>query len=347
MQKVQFFALDRAVQDRFVNSSHGKEVPAPLLYERPRLNSRAVMLAGAAAFLVLVLLGFAVVGYGSLGHPLARAPLGWLGLYAGVSALAAALGVLAWRLFREDDKLPFLRGNFLYPVGVIEATEPELVVHELVTLKDMNVEGSQIKLTFESGKQFDFTLPNAGAGSAIETVLRQAQARASLPPGAHSQREGILQNPLLDTGYNNPFGPRDSLRPEPRGHAVSTFALFVLGAVACGVGAFFLRKSPERARAVRQSSRARHDDRVPSLLAQWCIAPRRRGSRTSPCGAPRGRRDRQGRRHRSLPEPAPPLEDRRGSDGGAEERPPRRARERDFQALPRNTPRIPGGRSAP
>jgi hypothetical protein len=241
MQKVQFFALDRAVQDRFVNSSHGKEVPAPLLYERPRLNPRAVTLAGSAGALAVALLGFAVVGYGSLGHPLARAPLGFLGLYAGVSALAAALGTFAWRLFREDDKLPFLRGHFLYPVGVIEATEPELVVHELVTLKDMSVAGSQLTLTFESGKRFEFTLPNAGTGSAIETVLRQAQARASLPPGAQSHREGILQSPLLDTGYNNPFGPRESLRPEPRSRAVSTFALVVLAAAACGVGAFFLR----------------------------------------------------------------------------------------------------------
>jgi hypothetical protein len=172
---------------------------------------------------------------------MARAPLWMLGLYAGLAAAAAGAVFAAWQLWDKDESLPFLRGIFLYPVGVIDARSPELVVHELASLSNLQVGNAELKLEFSTGASFEFALPDPSQGSAIETLLKQAQTRASLPPGDHSQREGVLQNPLLNTGFKNPFGPTESIRPEPQDRSFLWFSVVIALGLILGTGAFVLR----------------------------------------------------------------------------------------------------------
>ena len=243
MQIVQFYDLERSIQDRFVASSHGKEVPTPLVYQRPKTNPKATALFLVSGALLLGLLLFAFLGYGKLGHPLAQDPRWALGLYAGLGGAAAVTLFCAWRLWDKDDNLPFLRGVFLYPIGVIDARSPAIVIHELTTLKDMHLEGSLLKLSFQSGANFAFFIADAAKGEAITAVLRESQTRVSiLPPSSeHPQRDFVLQNPLLDTGFKSPFGPTAPLRPERLNHTWLWSVLSLVFGLLVGAGGFVVR----------------------------------------------------------------------------------------------------------
>jgi hypothetical protein len=243
MKIVEFFELERSIQDRFIASSHGREVPSPLGYQSPKANPKVTALFAAAGALLLSLVGFALAGYGKLGHPLAQDPRWSLGLYAGIGCAAALALFLAWRLREKEESLPFLRGVFLYPIGVIDARRPSIVIHELTTLSDLRLEGSVIALSFQSGARFEFAVPNATKGEAIIGVLKDSQTRVTIaPPGAEqTKRDFVLQNPLLDTGFKNPFGPTVKLSPEKLSHTTLWCSSALIAGALVGSFAFQLR----------------------------------------------------------------------------------------------------------
>jgi len=241
MQKVQFFNLERSIQDRFVASSHGREVPSPLLFERAKPNPKVAWLLILSAALLLGLGVFAAIGFGKLGHPMAQSPLWTLGIYAGVVGAAAITLFVAFRLSDKDESLPFRRGVFLYPVGVIDARSPEISVFELIGMSALHAEEHLLKLSFDRGQNFEFRVKDRAEGDAIVSRLTQSQSRASLPPGEHSQREGVLQNPLLDTGFPNPFGPTEPLRPPVLKHTSFWFVAVLAIGLLAGAGSFAAR----------------------------------------------------------------------------------------------------------
>jgi hypothetical protein len=208
MQKISFYSLERPIQDRFIQSTHGKEVPAPLLYRKAPHNpvARAFTLVALG-----VLLGggiFSSIGFGKLDHRWAFDPRWAVFVYCGVVTLALAALLRAVLLWDRDASLPFLRGLFLYPVGVVDARREVIVIHVLTELEKEEVVGSTLRLHFKTGATFEFTEKDK---SRLEQVCRSvADGRQRLSQSAEtlSQRDQVLQNPLMDTGFRNPFGPK-------------------------------------------------------------------------------------------------------------------------------------------
>lgn len=241
MQKIPFFSLDRPIQDRFIESTHGKEVPNPLLYQKPPPNPRArfwailafVVFAGGAVF--------AWLGFGKLDHRWALNPRWAIFVYCAVaclSLLALLRAVLAWD---RDASLPFLRGRFVYPVGVVDACRETLVVHEFGELEGHSIDGPTLKLRFKNGSRFEFYDKDPTRIEQVHVAVVESQQRQSLPPGSMDQREQVLQNPLLDTGFRNPFGSLKPLvRETPRWGKY--WLLIALGVgLPLGVGLYGLR----------------------------------------------------------------------------------------------------------
>jgi len=241
MQKVPFFSLERPIQDRFIESTHGKEVPNPLLYQKPPKNPRARFYSLLA---LLVFAGgaiFAWLGFGKLDHKWALDPHWAIGVYCGVaslSLLALLRALLAWD---RDASLPYLRGRFVYPVGVIDSCNETIVVHEFSELDGHSIEGSTLKLRFKNGSRFEFSERDQARLEQVHANVIESQQRQSLPPDSMSQREHMLQNPLLDTGFRNPFGSVKPLLRESPGWA-KYWLLIALGiGLPLGLGLYGLR----------------------------------------------------------------------------------------------------------
>jgi hypothetical protein len=241
MQKIPFFSLERSIQDRFIESTHGKEVPNPLLYQKAPQNP----LARAFAIVALVVLAsglvFAWLGFGRLDHRWAVNPRWALFVYCAVACVALLTLLRAILIWDRDASLPFLRGVFVYPVGVIDARGEVLVVHEFNDLVEHTVTASELRLRFKSGATFEFGDKDKARLEHIHASVVDTQQRLSLPPEALSQREHVLLNPLMDTGFRNPFGSiKPLLRETPNWSKFWILIAFTVG-LPMGLGMFQLR----------------------------------------------------------------------------------------------------------
>src|SRR5690606_600612 len=81
MRKLHFYGLPRSLQDRFIESSRGAAVPAPLLVRPVRNRDHLIWLVVGAAIAVGWAL-FVGYGFGDLGHSLALAGPGLLVAHA-------------------------------------------------------------------------------------------------------------------------------------------------------------------------------------------------------------------------------------------------------------------------
>lgn len=273
MQIVDFYALDRSTQDRFIASSHGREVPRPLLFTPPRLNAWTQRLGAATMLLIALLFAFAWLGYGRLGHPWAQNRVWAIAVYAALCATTAGTAFFAWKFWDNDNSLPFLRGVFLYPIGVIDARSASVVVHELTTMTDLRLESGALKLAFLSGAKFEFVLPDPARGDAIVSTLTESQSRVSLPPGVHSQRDHVLQNPLLDTGFKNPFGPTEALKPRVLRNTALWATLAVMLGLALGAGVYPLRNNLSARSLYAKARQLDSTDAYRSFLASGAKQP--------------------------------------------------------------------------
>lgn len=264
MQKLQFYGLQRPIQERFIESTRGTGAPVALLYQPPTPNYRALGYAIGAASLFALCCLLARLGFGDLNHRFALNPSWVLFVYCGLLCAALLALLTAVLIWNREGNVPFRRGIYGFPSGVIDARSPALEVHPLSELLEVTSTGSGLRLRFSDGTMFDFRGVNSSRGEQIKAALLEAQQRVSAPPGELSNRDQALLDPLVDTGFKNPFSPPESMRPwVPLW--TKRWLLFALAAgVASGIGLWKLRNLGS---AERLYSKARTLNTIPAYQA--------------------------------------------------------------------------------
>jgi len=213
MAKVDFWALPRPVQERFVASTEGAAAPAPLAI-RP-LARDPQSLAYCALGILAALGGIALlrVGFGDLSSRYAMAPATFIALYSGCFALAAVGFFMAAARHVKAYAVPYHPALYLYPIGVIDARSPEFVIHRIGEQTEARFDAARSALRIElDGAHFEFpAADSAQAEQAAATVLGLRDKLASSGPES-TAREQSLVDPLIDNGFKNPFAPAEPLR---------------------------------------------------------------------------------------------------------------------------------------
>ncbi|MGC4094162.1 MAG: hypothetical protein QM756_40875 [Polyangiaceae bacterium] len=239
MQRVDFFGLDRPIQERFVASARGAAPPLPLAVERPPLP-RSVMVCVATAALCLIGIGVvAKVGYGKLDSELGLQPTSLLGVYVGLGAVAGIALAAAWRVQRARALWPFPPGVYAFPSAVVDARSLSMQVHPLRELVDVNASGRKLNLAFSDGARFQFVALDAARAAELSRSVAELRQRFSPDLAPVSSRELSVLDPLADNGFANPFSPRERMQMPKAGASwlVLPLAAVLLAALGAGVWA--------------------------------------------------------------------------------------------------------------
>lgn len=259
MQRIDFFRLARPIQERFVAAAQGVSPPLPLAVQRPSLPRSVLAFAALAALSLLAMGGVWTVGYGKLASPLALQGVSLAGVYAllgGVAGLAAALARLQ---LKRGNKYPFARAVFLFPSGVVDATGSELAVRPLADLGGVTPAGTRLELAFVDGGRFSFQTASAERAAELANSVNELRARLSGEIAPVSSRDVAALDPLSDTGFSNPFSPRESMVPPPRRLAAGGSLLLGAALVGAGIGAGVWKvRNTLGERALYRAARAAH-----------------------------------------------------------------------------------------
>jgi len=212
MQVVDFFNLERSLQDRFVEAASGSVPPTPLAF-RPARPRPAVLiwwgvcaLAAAAACVVLGL------GFGSLTSSLAILGTPWALVIALFVALSVFAALRALSLDHERDSLPYRAGAYVFPIGVVDAQTAIVRIHRFPELSDVTRRDKRVTLVFQSGARFEFDAGDPALAEQLVALVEQNRGRVSGDAGPPSSRELAGLDPLADTGFKSPFTPTEPRR---------------------------------------------------------------------------------------------------------------------------------------
>jgi hypothetical protein len=206
-----FYGLIRPVQERFIASTRGLAVPTPLAVERAALTSARPWLA-LSAVAIVALLTVATLGFGSLSSGLALASIAQLVVYAALLAVAVGCLLRALALQHRFRSLPFPPGNYLFPIGVVEARSAALRLHSLLDLDAVQANNRIVRVAFTNGSTFEFKARGEPEAEQIRQVVQEARKTLQLAEETGNRRELARLDPLRDNGFSNPFGPTGAFR---------------------------------------------------------------------------------------------------------------------------------------
>ncbi len=236
MQIVDFFNLERSLQDRFVEAANGAVPPTPIAFKAAR--PRAGVLGWWAICLVATVGSIALlgVGFGSLESSMALLGLPWAVALGGLVALAAFAALRALALDHDRDSLPYRAGAYVFPIGVVDAQTQVVRVYRFSELSDVTRRDKRVTLRFE-GASFDFDTADSALAEQLVALVEQHRQRVSGDFGPPSSRELAGLDPLADTGFKSPFTPSERRRKSsPRwlrfGWLAAVLAGVVLGPLA-------------------------------------------------------------------------------------------------------------------
>jgi len=257
MAKVDFWALARPVQERFVATTEGAAAPAPLAIRPLARDPRGLAYSALGICATLAAIALLRVGFGDLGSRYALAPAAFIALYSACFALAFVGFFMAAARYVKSYAVPYPPALYLYPIGVIDARSPEFVVHRISEQTEARFDAARSALRIElDGAHFEFPAADAAQGElAATTVLGLRDKLANSGPDS-SAREQSLLDPLIDNGFKNPFAPADPLRKELPGW-IKTWPIFaiILG-VLLGGAAFLVRNHLSEGRLYAAARRA-------------------------------------------------------------------------------------------
>ena len=240
MRQVDFFQLQRDVQERFVAATTGVGVPSVLLAStKGRRFSRVWTLVGfAGPGVTLVVM---TIGFGGLGHPLAILGAAYIGVFA-IGLIVAVRSLLLWFEWKRDpSSLPYPMGVYLFPVGVVDAMTSRPRVYPFTELKalERSQPARQLVLKFSDGARFEF---DAQTPERADQVVQQIQRFQSELAAAHGDpRQVAALDPLTDSGVPNPLLPTTPLvRVLPAWLRFSWLIAIVLGCI-LGAGLWYVR----------------------------------------------------------------------------------------------------------
>jgi hypothetical protein len=211
MQPIDFYALPRAAQERFVGSVNGSGLPVPILRTLTRPKEPFAWAFASAVSLVLVLV-LARSGYGDLGSSVAVQGVVWLVLYVALLALVIFGALRALAIVHEHGRSPFPRGIYVFPVGLIDARSAELLLYPVEDLA--NVKGPDAKgITLDfGGKSFAFAVTD---DELTATASREIASARGVLDEARGSRESIRPKALAAVdplqGFTNPLGASERM----------------------------------------------------------------------------------------------------------------------------------------
>lgn len=207
MVEVDFYRLERPVQDRFADSTRGIGVPVPLVRVAP-VERQAAYWAGAAAFPLLVLAVLVSVGFGRLDHPWALAP-GWmLGVYVALAVVAVFCALRAWAIRFRQATRPYRAGLYLFPVGVVDARREPFRVYRLPEIESVDASESTLRVQVASGETFSFPMEGSGAAMEAQRGIEESRELYDKARARHDRRELAKLDPVIDSGFSSPFSPK-------------------------------------------------------------------------------------------------------------------------------------------
>jgi hypothetical protein len=227
MQRVDFYKLERSLQDRFINATRGEGLPTPIVV-RETGQWAHIAWAGAGALLVVSWAFFVTVGYGELDHPLALASPVWLVVHV---AFGIGLGVVTVRAMAARWELrasPFRPGVYVFPGCVVDARRRTFRVWSIEEVSEFRASAGKVTVALRSGPSFSFPTSDPQALTATLKELEQASQRFSQVLGGAGEISAL--DPLRDSGIPNPLAPTERIQRR-------RFMNPVIVAVACGAAA--------------------------------------------------------------------------------------------------------------
>ena len=243
MKRLDFFKLPRITQDRFIASTIGQAFPEPILIAQAGRRFPYPWAAGSAvALLVFVVL--LAWGYGSLDNSLAINPIGMVAAYAILVGLALWCVLMAVAKSSESSALPFIRAKYLFPSGLVDATEYVFQQSPIGELVSAEVVGqTSVVVRFADGAFARFQTRSAADANAARAAIAEAQQKV-LDAQASGDPNSIAQlDPLVETGVSSPFAPTSPLKiPVPGWRKFAPLIALGVG-VAIGFVGWLVRNS--------------------------------------------------------------------------------------------------------
>jgi hypothetical protein len=232
MQVVDFFNLERSLQDRFVEAASGSVPPTPIAFTRARMRPGVLAWWAVCVLAVAATVGMLAIGFGSLDSSLSLLGTPWAIVLAMLVALAVFAALRALALDHDRDSLPYRAGAYVFPIGVVDAQTAVVRIYRFPELSDVTRRERRVVLVFEGGVRFEFETPDVALAEQLVQLVEQNRQRVSGPAGPPSSRELAALDPLADTGFKSPFTPTERRqRSSPRWLRFGWLEALVAGAL--------------------------------------------------------------------------------------------------------------------
>jgi hypothetical protein len=207
MQVLDFFSLERSLQDRFIEAASGSVPPTPLAFTRAKPRSGVLAWWALAALGGLAALALLTLGFGSLASSMALLSLPWAGVLGVLLAFSVFAALRALALDHDRDSLPYRAGIYVFPIGVVDAQTQVVRVYRFPDLADVTRRDRRVSLSFDGGVRFEFETADPALAEQLVQLVEQHRQRVSGASGPPSSRELAALDPLADTGFKSPFTP--------------------------------------------------------------------------------------------------------------------------------------------
>lgn len=232
---VDFHALTRPTQDRFVDAVLGKDVPHVILSTPggPKTQAPWIALSVVCAIAIFVLQR---MGYGDLSSALSVQGVPLLVVYA-LLGTAVVLGIVqAAAQWAKTAALPYRAGIYLFPTCVIDARRHALEVFQLVDLTSpaQPDASNTFTLVFPDG-HFVFRAENKEAAEEAARTIASA-----IDIGPESIRR-VDNDPLHEPKYMSPLAAQDPFERYAPFWITGRYVLAVAIGAAIGFGIWQVR----------------------------------------------------------------------------------------------------------